>query len=662
MRELYPRLSLVVVLALIGCSTSKALTYYFDFSDGTLAYGILSAEDRTVAVEYTDKKICPLASGSIEVPATVTYEGVTYTVTEIADYALTEGRGSRGLEMVTLPSTIKKIGLNAFANCSSLTDVVMGEGIDTIASNAFSRCTMLQGVTLPQSLKHIGSGAFSQCKAITNVVIPDNVDELGEQCFYMCTDLETLVVGNKVKVIPPMAFQECSSLKSLTLGNNVEEIGKYGFAICRQLPGITFPVTLKTLGYGCLENMDALEEINVQQGNPYWKSVDGVLYSADGTTLQKWPAAKYAGNVTIPEGVVQTAISSFDHVESLASVDFPSSFRTLGEATFWLCSNATGFNFKEGLENIDEGAFTQCKSVEKIILPSSTKVIGHSAFYMCEKMASIHLNEGLTTIGNNVFSQCKVLKSITLPTTLDSIGTGLFDGAEVMGDIYVRDGNPVFTSLEGILYKENGKKLVLYPAGRADSEFVVPDVTTEIGEYACENATNLTYVDTGKNVKYIGTYAFKSCFNLETIIIGEECASFGEGPFISGDKITTIKIKSPTPPTFKDNTQMPTRTYKNATLHVPEGCLETYQTTFPWSKYTNIVEEAFSGITETFVDESDLEVIAGEIVVSGDEPAYIEVYSADGRRAYAGMTNIISNLTKGIYIVLINGKPLKVAI
>jgi hypothetical protein len=125
-------------------------------------YYNLDATNHTAEVAYSS------ASGEIIIPASVTYNSVSYSVTSIGKDAF---NNCRGLISVTIPGSVTNIGDYAFNNCRGLNSVTIRDSVTSIGRSAFHGCTGLTSVTIGNSVTNIGSGAFSGCSGLTSVTI-----------------------------------------------------------------------------------------------------------------------------------------------------------------------------------------------------------------------------------------------------------------------------------------------------------------------------------------------------------------------------------------------------------------------------------------------------------------------------------------------------------
>ena len=143
------------------------------------------------------------------------------------------------LTSVTIPNSVTTIGSGAFEFCFSLTSLTIPNSVTTIGYYAFELCFSLTSLTIPNSVTTIGSGAFCSCFSLTSVTIPNSVTTIGSSAFAGCFSLTSVTIGNSVTTIGHGAFYGCSSLTSVTIGNSVTEIGYYAFSGCKNVKQIT---------------------------------------------------------------------------------------------------------------------------------------------------------------------------------------------------------------------------------------------------------------------------------------------------------------------------------------------------------------------------------------------------------------------------------------
>ena len=125
------------------------LVFAEDFSVNGILYNILSYQDLTLAVAPVERGSTPY-SGDIVIPSSVTYGNKTWTVIEIMDDAFGY---NNNITSVTLPSTLKKIGKNAFYNCSNSAPIAIPDRVEYIGGYAFNG-VKISG-TLPASLRYL---------------------------------------------------------------------------------------------------------------------------------------------------------------------------------------------------------------------------------------------------------------------------------------------------------------------------------------------------------------------------------------------------------------------------------------------------------------------------------------------------------------------------
>ena len=189
---------------------------------------------------------------------------------------------------------ITEIGANVFANnTSSIKSVVIPNGVTTIDDSAFAWYYSLAMVTLPNTLTTIGDNAFADC-GFSSITIPDSVISIGNYAF------------------------SYSGLTSVLIPNSVESIGDWAFGGCWNLSAI-----------------------NVDESNPNYSSMDGLLYNKSKTVLDTYPAGKQVDSLSILNSVTDILPSAFQACSYLTSVTIPNSVMSIGLQAFAYCGYLT---------------------------------------------------------------------------------------------------------------------------------------------------------------------------------------------------------------------------------------------------------------------------------------------------------------------------------
>ena len=212
-----------------------------DFKVDGIYYTYLSQSDKTVSVTYRGIAYFDNRkdySGNVVIPPTVTYQGMTYSVTSIGDNAF---RGCTELTSIEIPDNVSSIGEGAFQGCSGLTKIEIPSSVESIGNVAFCGCTGLTSTEIPNSVASIGYRAFDGCTGtlVINCDIEDCEDTGVISSFLAyCAQFSEVILGEEVNKVGRYAFCSVSSMKSLTIGSNVNSIGSYAFDRCTGLTSI----------------------------------------------------------------------------------------------------------------------------------------------------------------------------------------------------------------------------------------------------------------------------------------------------------------------------------------------------------------------------------------------------------------------------------------
>ncbi len=159
--KVYLQACLWIVVALWSIFPARA----YDFQVGGIYYNLNGEE---VTVTYGSDKYSSSYSGDVVIPASVTYEGKTYSVTSIGDGAF---YSCGGLTSIIIPESVTSIGDEAFSYCSGLTSVTISESVTSIGDETFFWCIGLISVTIPASVERLGPGVFSGCTNLEEIIV-----------------------------------------------------------------------------------------------------------------------------------------------------------------------------------------------------------------------------------------------------------------------------------------------------------------------------------------------------------------------------------------------------------------------------------------------------------------------------------------------------------
>ena len=218
---------LFTVLLLLCATMASA----HDFEVDDIYYNITDAVNKTVAVtfkgssysEYSDEY-----SSAVTIPASVTYNRATYSVTSIGSSAFSYCTSTS----IVIPNSVTSIGSSAFYNCTGLTSVVIPNSVTSIEKYAFYNCFGLTSIEIPNSVTSIGSYAFNYCTGLTSIEIGNSVTNIGKSAFANCWNLTSITIPNSVTSIGNRAFEGCSDLTSVTSlipAENLFTIDSYTF-------------------------------------------------------------------------------------------------------------------------------------------------------------------------------------------------------------------------------------------------------------------------------------------------------------------------------------------------------------------------------------------------------------------------------------------------
>lgn len=148
--------------------------------------------------------------------------------------------GCDGLVSVLLPDKVKRIGNHAFAECTALKMLDLGEALVHIGKAAFYGCVSLDAVRLPYGVQSIDDQAFYRCESMTGIELPEHLTSLGNSVFAYCKSLVYARVYSRLDTLPTWTFYGCESLSEVMLADTVSSVESYSFRHCEALSVIYY--------------------------------------------------------------------------------------------------------------------------------------------------------------------------------------------------------------------------------------------------------------------------------------------------------------------------------------------------------------------------------------------------------------------------------------
>ena len=352
------------------CLLITIVSWAYDFKVNGIYYNVTgNSANPTCGVTF-DTDAYNTYSGTINIPETVTYNGTTFTVTSVCDYAFYK---CTGLTAVNFPSTIESIGKYAFAGNNStwnkITNIYI-PSVKTIDEYAFYYSKNLQTVYTP-NVEIIGAFAFNTCESLIAVDFP-LLKTIENATFSHCQKLESVIC------------QELTTINDYHSFVNSYEKGGYGaFAFCVGLKEVYFP-KLTRIGQVTFYKCTSLEKVDLPELTSFY-TTNGWGYWDD-LTIGAFYGCSKLKYVNIPK-VTTFYLSPFYGCSSLENISLPSltthyKFRDYHESWFGECTSLKSVTLGKNLSSIPDKAFYNCTSLITInCLNPTPPSVGDDAFY-----------------------------------------------------------------------------------------------------------------------------------------------------------------------------------------------------------------------------------------------------------------------------------------
>jgi len=508
----------------------------------------------------------------VEIPDSVTYIGV---------YSF---RDCTSLASVTLPSSVSSIGDYAFFNCFGLASITVDTEnpiYKSIDGSLYTKDekTLVQyalgkkdtAFAIPSTVTAVGGSAFEGCTALTSVVIPSGISSIGDYAFSGCTNLASINIPRSVTKIGWYSFQNCTSLLNVIVPKDVAKIGYNAFKGCTNL--LIYCEAESNLSdwadnwsFGCTVEMGILS-YGQTEGGLIWvenKNEKVIIVECD----------KNVFSVSIPSSINGSEVTSIDryvfkNCTNLTSIVIPSTVSTIGLSQFEGCTGLTIYCEAASQPSGWDSTWNKSKCpivwdcnntdvssdgyiyvvIDKIRykLKGTTAELarqssGIEVAYIPEKITYNELEYNVTKINASAFYNCTKLTTVSIPSSVISIGNTVFYNCISLTDISVDEGNKNHKSVDGSLYSKNGKTLMQYALGRADTEFAIPNTVTTINGFAFYGNSSLTSITFSSAMTSIGSNAFYGCKGLISVTIPSGITKIGDSAFRECTSLVSVTM------------------------------------------------------------------------------------------------------------------------
>lgn len=473
------------------------------------------------------------------------------TVVSIAPYAF-ENSQYAALDLGGF-SNLKYVGSFAFANNSSIVEIILPASLSEIKDSAFTGSS-IKKINLSEcsNISRIWQYAFANCEALDTITFATftSTDDMAvklainDYAFSGCTALKTLNLPENLGTLDSYAFKGCTALTTVNFVANakfitpeptggeeptttaydpaglVTTIGDGAFMDCTSLTTITLPYFIARIGNSAFENCTALATFTTMDG-------------ADNKTaaLRTIGDRAFFGN---------TSLNNVD-------VNTTKSVNTIGVSAFENCGQLATINLS-GVTRFAEGVFRNAKALKSVTMSANASIyVGQEAFRNCVTLSDItariaavddgafrncislravtFVSSGIEYIGSNAFNGCVLIQKVSIPSSVVAIGDSAFDGCRGITSLTFESNE----TLQTIGYSAFGGCSLL-------TRVILPSSLVELNASAFYGCSDLTYVEFGENIQSVGEDAFALCKNgLEVRFTGKTV------PVFTGDIFTATE-------------------------------------------------------------------------------------------------------------------------
>ena len=411
---------------------------------------------------------------------------------------------------------------------TTVTSVVIPEGVEEIQKYAFYNCTGLRSVVLPKSLKFIREYAFYGDESLSRLYVNGAVVKTTDSEASAYYDGETLKDGYRLngqyittngdfvvkqsysdykgfaqtetQVVARRAFSGCKLLDSVDL-SKIYALGEAAFYGCQSLSYADLS-SLRNTGNLAFSRCSSLEQVTLVKDT----KLSEAMFSLSGLTS----VDVYNENCDIPR-------FCFTNCEKLTKITLHGDLETIGEGAFSECPALTEVHFDGKVNVIGRQAFFRDTALTSITLPNNRVQIGTYAFCQCTKLAEVVLAP--ETVLAQAYSPVGSDDVHNQDNAVNPAASGYAFQETAISSFRVLGGNNYTVSADGkLLLSDGGKTIVLAATSASYGDYTLPSGITAVADGAF-SGTDITSLTVPDGVKSIGAYAFAGCSKLTTVTL-----------------------------------------------------------------------------------------------------------------------------------------------
>lgn len=224
------------------------------------------------------------------------------------------------------------------------------------------------------------SGFSSGNTSASSLVIPSSVNgvpvtAVARNSFQFCSNLTSITFPSSIKTIGYYSFGFCGSLTSVTLPSSLEVLEMHAFEYCSNLDTVNFPSKLVKIHEKCF---DSTPWLSAQKNSNTYVIINGALLDA----------SKASGDFTVPSNVKYVCPGAFSRNTAITSVTFPAGVTELCDDTFYMCSNLRSVDLPS-VTRIEALALGDCSSLRELKVSGDLSYIHEFAFLDTNNSATI---------------------------------------------------------------------------------------------------------------------------------------------------------------------------------------------------------------------------------------------------------------------------------